>query len=74
MPNIPYFRKWYENKFGTLCEQHDKDYKKGKCKLCSDVRLTKGIYNKGYYLLGSLSFLAVNLPHVWLKYILNKGK
>lgn len=68
MPNIPFFRDWYEKKFSSLCKQHDDDYETKKCKLCSDTKMVKAMYSKGYYILGSLTFIAVNLPWVWYKF------
>ena len=65
MPNIPWFRDWFESKFHNECKLHDKEYKIGKCKLCSDYRLATSIAEKGYVLLSLGVFIAVNMPWVW---------
>jgi len=74
MPNIPWFRDWFENKFGDLCNEHDKDYMMGRCKLCSDCALVNGIIKLGFWWLVIPVFIAVNLPWVWIKYYKKRRK
>lgn len=74
MPKIPYFRDWFESKFSDLCNMHDLGYVYLDCKLCCDFRLAAGIAERGYPFIGLLTFFAVNLPWVWIKWALLQRK
>lgn len=69
MPKVPWFRDWFEEKFGDLCKTHDEDYYKGKCKLCSDIAFVKGIFSRGYWFLTPFVFIFINMPWVWYWYL-----
>ena len=81
MPKIPYFRDWYENKFGDLCAIHDVEYEMisegifthqdEEDKLIADFDFACGIAQRGYFMLAILSLMAVNLP--WVGKKLRKG-
>ena len=72
MPNIPWFRDWFESKFGDLCYRHDRWYETKVPKLEADKWFCAYIYKRGYWYLVPFVFLAVNLPWVWWSYY--KGK
>ncbi len=72
MPNIPWFKAWFEKRFGDLCRKHDAEYAFGKCKLCADFRFCKALAQRGHKRLSLLVFLAINLPHVWIIYYWRK--
>ena len=74
MPKIPFFRDWFEERFGDLCERHDAEYAFGDCKLCADWRFVLEIGKRGYWPLVPFVFLAVNLPWVWLEYFFDRRK
>ena len=69
MPNIPFFRDWFEENFGDLCEQHDAEYAFGDCKLCSDYTFVKEIGKRGYWYLVPFVYIAINLPWVWFNWL-----
>ena len=73
---IPYFRDWFERRYGGLCRAHDIDYYLAFGKLAADVRLFKGIARKGRWYdlpLAVGTIIAVQLPWVWIEYIYKKG-
>lgn len=72
MPKIPWFKTWFQNKFGELCEVHDAQYDEGKCKLCADYWLSGEIAWRGYPFLSVCTFIAVQMPWVWLEYLYKK--
>ena len=70
MPKIPFFRDWYEKKFGDLCYVHDEQYKTIKTKNDKhevDYQFCASIAKRGYFILSVLTLLAVNLPWVGRK-------
>jgi hypothetical protein len=69
MPAIPWFRDWFEGKFGDLCEAHD-DVKR--CKLCGDWRFIRGIASRGYWYLVPFVYMAINMPWVWFEFEVRK--
>lgn len=72
MPWLPFgLRDWFNDLFEDLCRKHDADYYDGRCKICSDVDLVKGIWDRGYWWLVPFVFIAVNLPWVWGWWIWN---
>lgn len=71
---IPKFRDWFENRYGLLCAMHDADYD-NKDKFNGDIRLFKGmIYKKQPfdYIFATGTFIAVQLPWVWIEYLWKK--
>jgi hypothetical protein len=48
MPNIPFFRDWFERQYGNLCEMHDEEYVYGKCRLCADWRFMLGMIKQDW--------------------------
>lgn len=74
MPYIPFFRNWFEDQFGDLCYMHDFKYKYALGKLEADVALSNQIRKRGHPILCVLTFLAVNLPWVWVEYLYKKYK
>ena len=74
MPNIPWFRDWFEETFGHLCELHDEGYDKGTCKICYDLIFFKEMVKikKRYVFVAILTFLAVQAPWVWIEWYNNK--
>jgi hypothetical protein len=68
MPNIPWFRDWFEKQFTDLCAQHDWEYDNEGCKLCSDWRFVRAISIRGYWWLTPLVFIAIQMPWVWISY------
>jgi len=41
VPKIFGFRKWFESRYGDLCEAHDGAYERGDCRLCADWTFIK---------------------------------
>lgn len=72
MPDIPWFKDWFNERFGDLCEAHDEAYAQRLCKICSDYWLAHGIADRGFLWLSFLTFLAVQLPWVWAEYLWKK--
>jgi len=72
LPNIPFFRDWFEGKFGELCKRHDLGYFTGDCKLCHDKEFAVNIAKKGHPVLAIFVFAAVNLPWVWFEWYYSK--
>ena len=68
MPNIPFFRDWFESKFSDLCYMHDCQYAMHFGKFQADRIFVKNIINRGYWWLALPVFLAINLPWVWFNY------
>jgi hypothetical protein len=64
MPKIPWFRDWYECKFGDLCYYHDLDYYMGHDKDRADKRFYEGIKARGYPIIARLTLWAMKLPWV----------
>lgn len=72
MPNIPYFRDWFEKNFGDLCEKHDKAYALNAEKLKpikadkikADFDFCKEVALRGYMFMAVMSLLAFQLPWV----------
>lgn len=64
MPKIPFFRDWYENKFGDLCYLHDLDYYNGMDKIEADYIFCQQIAQRGYKWLAILTLIAINMPWV----------
>lgn len=57
IPALFNLRKWYEKKFGDLCEQHDHVYYyKIGTKWDADWEMTSGMWNRGYRLLSIVTF------------------
>lgn len=56
MPYIPWFRKWYNEKFKDLCEEHDDAYKRQDNKEVADLLFTSQIVLRGYPTLAILSY------------------
>jgi hypothetical protein len=74
LPKDPFgFRNWYEKKFGDLCKLHDEAYAigygGGKCKLCADFEFALGISKRGHQFIALLSFIAVQMPWLWWKWV-----
>lgn len=49
LPKILGLRKWFENRFGDLCEVHDYMYVNKFGKWNADKAFLKGMYNRGYW-------------------------
>lgn len=67
MPKIPWFRDWFEAKFGDLCEKHDLQYASittVEDKIQSDFWFAKEVALRGYMFLAILSLIAFQLPWV----------
>lgn len=69
IPNIPWFRDWFEGKFGDLCEAHDSVID---CKVCGDWAFIRGIARRGYWYLAPPVWLAINMLWVWFEFIRNE--
>lgn len=79
MPKIPWFRDWFEGKFGNLCKEHDENYaigyRQGGCKLCHDFKFCAGIAEKGYGFLSVFVMLVLILwLPLWWKWFVNGKK
>lgn len=59
MPSIPCFRKWYNEQFKDLCEQHDYCYANQYPKKDADIDLMIGIMQRGYVWLGIITYICV---------------
>ena len=67
IPKIPWFRDWFEDRFGDLCKIHDEEYSAAKTrheKYESDFKFTKQIAQRGYLTLSILTLMAVNMPWI----------
>ena len=67
MPKIPWFRDWFEGKFGDLCEAHDAEYvaiEDQESKYWSDFKFACKIAQRGYFWFAIGALLLVSLPWV----------
>lgn len=75
MPKIPWFRDWFESKFGDLCEKHDTQYRhisaidepvvfKKRFKHESDFGFALSVALRGYVALAILALIFFQLPWV----------
>ena len=65
MPYMPWFRVWFNTKFGDLCERHDLHYQQKYPRKMADIELAVGIINRGYPLFGFLAYFAVRIFGRW---------
>lgn len=61
MPFVPKFRKWFNNKFGDLCHQHDVAYERGIDRKQADYRLASQIMLREYAILSILVLIFVRV-------------
>ena len=75
LPKIPWFRKWFEGKFGDLCKIHDDDYAaindsdasesdKKQMKILTDFRFAQCIAIRGHVFLAIGALMFFQLPWV----------
>lgn len=67
MPKIPWFRNWFESKFGDLCEAHDKAYGIGgqwQDKIDADFEMSKEMAKRGYLFLSFIVLLIFATPFI----------
>lgn len=70
VPRLFGLRDWFENRFGHLCDRHDRDYMTktvGKWK--ADMRFVRGMWALDYRALAVLSWLAFQTPWAWWLWI-----
>lgn len=73
LPNIPYFKDWYNRHFEDLCRRHDIAYSKQQDKKRADINLMSGIALQGYPKLAMLTYLFVSTVG-WIYYIMAARK
>lgn len=67
MPKVPWFRNWFEDKFGDLCARHDAEYQVIETladKYDSDFLFACEIAKRGHFILAILALIAVSMPWV----------
>jgi hypothetical protein len=57
MPWMPWFRAWFNRKFGDLCEIHDFNYKSKYNRKKADIELAAGILLRGYPFMALLAYI-----------------
>lgn len=68
IPKIFGLRDWFENRFGDLCERHDFEYSNRTGKWSADMRLVRGMWDRGYWWLAVPTFLFVNTIGIFYYY------
>lgn len=68
IPKIFGLRRWFESKFGDLCEFHDYSYQLRLGKTKADMAMLKGMYKRGYWYLVPPTFIFFNTFGFWYYY------
>jgi hypothetical protein len=68
LPKIPWFRDWFNRKFGDLCELHDFNYQSRYPRKKADIELCASIMLRGYPVLAFLTYVFVRIIGCWHYY------
>jgi hypothetical protein len=62
----PSFKRWFDKRFGDLCDEHDKHYMlRYRSKFYADNLLVRGIYKRGYKALAIATWLFCQTVGWW---------
>jgi hypothetical protein len=67
MPYVPWFRKWFNAKFGDLCGAHDFNYESRYPRKKADIEFAAAILLRGYPFTAFCAYVFVRLIG-WFKY------